>query len=88
MKFGKYLASRQLELPEYSGHFIDYKSLKKLIKQLAIPSTTATTTTSIDGEVTISNIQHTLKENKASFFSELNVNWKKSIPFILKSKPI
>lgn len=68
MKFGKYLASRQLELPEYSGHFIDYKSLKKLIKQLAIPSTTATTTTSIDGEVTISNIQHTLKENKASFF--------------------
>lgn len=36
MKFGKYLASRQLELPEYSGHFIDYKALKKLIKHLAI----------------------------------------------------
>lgn len=36
MKFGKYLALRQLELPEYSGHFIDYKALKKLIKQLAV----------------------------------------------------
>lgn len=39
MKFGKYLALRQLELPEYSGHFIDYKALKKLIKQLAVQLT-------------------------------------------------
>ncbi|SMN22365.1 similar to Saccharomyces cerevisiae YGR233C PHO81 Cyclin-dependent kinase (CDK) inhibitor, regulates Pho80p-Pho85p and Pcl7p-Pho85p cyclin-CDK complexes in response to phosphate levels [Maudiozyma saulgeensis] len=37
MKFGKYLEGRQLELSEYNGHFIDYKGLKKLIKQLAIP---------------------------------------------------
>lgn len=37
MKFGKYLEGRQLELPEYNGHFIDYKGLKKLIKQLAFP---------------------------------------------------
>ncbi|AOA61360.1 Cyclin-dependent kinase (CDK) inhibitor [Komagataella phaffii CBS 7435] len=36
MKFGKYLATRSLELPEYSGHFINYKALKKLINQLAI----------------------------------------------------
>lgn len=40
MKFGKYLALRQLELPEYSGHFIDYKALKKLIKQLAVQLST------------------------------------------------
>ncbi|SCV00006.1 LAMI_0G02256g1_1 [Lachancea mirantina] len=37
MKFGKFLESRQLELPEYNGHFIAYKSLKKLIKQLSVP---------------------------------------------------
>ncbi|ODQ78582.1 hypothetical protein BABINDRAFT_9346 [Babjeviella inositovora NRRL Y-12698] len=35
MKFGKYLASRQLELPEYARHFINYKALKKHIKALA-----------------------------------------------------
>lgn len=67
MKFGKYLASRQLELPEYSGHFIDYKSLKKLIKQLAIPSNP-------NGEITSLEIQQALKENKASFFLELKGN--------------
>ena len=80
MKFGKYLASRQLELPEYSGHFIDYKSLKNLLNNWQFLLQLPQPPTSIDGEVTISNIQHTLKENKASFFSELNVNWKKSIP--------
>lgn len=36
MKFGKYLATRQLELPEYAGQFIDYKALKKLINRLAL----------------------------------------------------
>lgn len=40
MKFGKYLESRQLELPEYLGYFINYKSLKKLIKQLSDGNTT------------------------------------------------
>ncbi|KAK9462559.1 uncharacterized protein V1516DRAFT_165241 [Lipomyces oligophaga] len=34
MKFGKYLAKRQLELPEYANSFINYKALKKLIKSL------------------------------------------------------
>lgn len=34
MKFGKYLAARQLELPEYSSYFINYKQLKKLINAL------------------------------------------------------
>lgn len=64
MKYGKYLASRQLELPEYSGHFIDYKALKKLIKQLAIPATNTNGVVTSQSE----NIHHTLKENKASFF--------------------
>lgn len=63
MKFGKFLASRQLELPEYSGHFIDYKALKKLIKQLAIPGNELSQVPQTQAE-----IQNTLKENKASFF--------------------
>ena len=40
MKFGKYLAARQLELPEYSAHFINYKQLKKLINALTQDGTT------------------------------------------------
>lgn len=35
MKYGKHLAARTLELPEYSTAFIDYKGLKKLIKALS-----------------------------------------------------
>ncbi|CUM66031.1 uncharacterized protein PRCAT00003685001 [Priceomyces carsonii] len=68
MKFGKYLASRQLELPEYSGHFIDYKALKKLIKQLAIPATSSSNRDGTRTSLTQQEIQETLKENKASFF--------------------
>lgn len=40
MKFGKYLAARQLELPEYSTNFINYKQLKKLINTLNRDGTT------------------------------------------------
>lgn len=35
MKFGKYLAKRHLDLPEYAEYFINYKQLKKLINRLA-----------------------------------------------------
>ncbi|CCH60440.1 hypothetical protein TBLA_0C06470 [Henningerozyma blattae CBS 6284] len=37
MKFGKHLEARQLEFLEHNGHFMDYKALKKVIKQLAFP---------------------------------------------------
>lgn len=79
MKFGKYLASRQLELPEYSGHFIDYKSLKKLIKQLAIPSNP-------NGEITSLEIQQALKENKASFFFRVERELDKVNSFYLEKQ--
>lgn len=63
MKFGKYLASRQLELPEYLGHFINYKALKKLIKHLGLPAA------SWAGEpMNPEAVQNQLKESKASFF--------------------
>jgi CDK inhibitor PHO81 len=40
MKFGKYIGARQLELPEYSSYFINYKQLKKLINALTQDGTT------------------------------------------------
>ena len=58
MKFGKYLALRQLELPEYLGYFIDYKALKKLIKQLA--------GSNHENNLSMDEMQRTLKENKAT----------------------
>lgn len=30
MKYGKYLAKRQLDLPEYANYFMNYKALKKV----------------------------------------------------------
>lgn len=85
MKFGKYLASRQLELPEYSGHFIDYKALKKLIKHLGMPAA------SLDfGETpstpTQSQIQQKLKENKASFFFKVERELDKVNSFYLEKQ--
>lgn len=77
MKFGKYLASRQLELPEYSGHFIDYKALKKLIKHLAIDHNKNSTT---------QDVQKTLKENKASFFFRVERELEKVNSFYLEKQ--
>lgn len=83
MKFGKYLASRQLELPEYSGHFIDYKALKKLIKQLAIPATNTSNGVVISQS---DNIHQTLKENKASFFFRVERELDKVNSFYLEKQ--
>ncbi|SCV02259.1 LANO_0F16336g1_1 [Lachancea nothofagi CBS 11611] len=85
MKFGKHLETRQLALPEYNGHFIDYKALKKLIKQLSAPSYDIELTdtngnlNNSDGNgdveanagVDESRIYQTLQEHKASFFFKL-----------------
>lgn len=79
MKFGKYLASRQLELPEYSGHFINYKALKKLIKQLATPATG-------DKPLSQANIERILKENNASFFFKVERELEKVNSFYLEKQ--
>lgn len=83
MKFGKYLASRQLELPEYSGHFIDYKALKKLIKKLATPSSPDGTAVAT---VTPTEAQTTLKENRASFFFRVERELEKVNSFYLEKQ--
>ncbi|CCH43347.1 Ankyrin repeat protein nuc-2 [Wickerhamomyces ciferrii] len=74
-KFGKYLESRQLELPEYIGHFINYKALKKLIKSLGIPENN----NDLD-------IERTLQENKTSFFFRLERELEKINSFYLEKE--
>ena len=100
MKFGKYLEGRQLELSEYNGHFIDYKGLKKLIKQLAIPVFPNNSHQSNDliidktedsdnDEVTDFNnpVFYTrLQENKASFFFRLERELEKVNAFYLEKE--
>lgn len=83
MKFGKYLASRQLELPEYSGHFIDYKALKKLIKQLGLPAGGVEYGPS--GQTQILT-QQKLKENKALFFFRVERELDKVNSFYLEKQ--
>ncbi|CCE87284.1 Piso0_005831 [Millerozyma farinosa CBS 7064] len=86
MKFGKYLASRQLELPEYSGHFIDYKALKKLMKQLAIPDSGKDINEGNSGYTNTSRVHETLKENKASFFFRVERELDKVNAFYLEKQ--
>lgn len=88
MKFGKYLASRQLELPEYSGHFIDYKALKKLIKHLAFPSTQGPIGPDQQPNQLLltAEIQKRLKENKASFFFRVERELDKVNSFYLEKQ--
>lgn len=78
MKFGKYLASRQLELPEYSGHFIDYKALKKLIKHLGQPA-------GADG-FSLEETQRKLQDNKALFFFKVERELDKVNSFYLEKQ--
>ncbi|KAM9932552.1 hypothetical protein OXX80_007814 [Metschnikowia pulcherrima] len=85
MKFGKYLASRQLELPEYSGHFIDYKALKKLIKHLGMPAASLDFGTTPCAP-TPGQIQEKLKENKASFFFKVERELDKVNSFYLEKQ--
>ncbi|GCE98625.1 phosphate system positive regulatory protein pho81 [Zygosaccharomyces mellis] len=88
MKFGKYLEARQLELPEYSSHFIDYKGLKKLIKHLAVPLAQAQ---SDQDQLTLDDVDESiifqrLQEHKASFFFKLERELEKVNFFYLEKE--
>lgn len=84
MKFGKYLASRQLELPEYSGHFIDYKALKKLIKQLGMPGGGVDYGCPSSPNQLLTQLK--LKENKALFFFRVERELEKVNSFYLEKQ--
>ncbi|KAL3230675.1 Phosphate system positive regulatory protein PHO81 [Nakaseomyces bracarensis] len=75
MKFGKYLESRQVELAEYNTHFIDYKALKKLMKQLAtVPNNEDVELEddiAQDIDYSEASVYRRLQDNKASFFFKL-----------------
>ncbi|KAL9125311.1 MAG: hypothetical protein Q9217_005469 [Psora testacea] len=70
-KFGKHLQKRQLDTPEYATSFVNYKALKKLIKQLSatptIPPQNAFTTTTTE----VLDPQASLQANRATFFFRL-----------------
>lgn len=101
MKFGKYLEGRELELPEFSGYFIDYKSLKKLIKQLSLPTNTSSTTSitsnglneennfkqnGFEDPFEDPNSYKRLQKNKASFFFRLERELEKVNTFYLQKE--
>lgn len=73
MKFGKTLAKRQLDIPEYAASFVNYKALKKLIKSLGIGVKAPAPQVPFQspGGRSFSNPQVTLQANKATFFFKL-----------------
>lgn len=67
------MAARQLEFPEYSGKFINYKALKKLMNSLLVSSSDE-------------NQEHLLKERKGSFFFRLERELEKVNLFYLEKE--
>ncbi|PWY63549.1 ankyrin repeat protein nuc-2 [Aspergillus heteromorphus CBS 117.55] len=85
MKFGKQIQRRQLDLPEYAASFVNYKALKKLIKQLsATPTIPAQSTTGVTQNVP--EAQATLRANKEVFFFRLEREIEKVNAFYLQKE--
>ncbi|KAL8909727.1 MAG: hypothetical protein Q9207_000036 [Kuettlingeria erythrocarpa] len=81
-KFGKHLQKRQLDIPEYGASFVNYKALKKLIKQLsATPTLSAQNASSQAIEAQVS-----LQANKATFFFRLERELEKVNAFYLQKE--
>ncbi|KAL8812627.1 MAG: hypothetical protein Q9200_000886 [Gallowayella weberi] len=81
-KFGKHLQKRQLDIPEYAASFVNYKALKKLIKQLSATPTLApqnASTPPLDPRVS-------LQANKATFFFRLERELEKVNAFYLQKE--
>ncbi|KAL9082747.1 MAG: hypothetical protein Q9159_006207 [Coniocarpon cinnabarinum] len=68
-KFGKHIQKKQLEIPEYAAHFVDYKALKKLIKELKNSPVPRPQLGSNDGSG--QDPQMALQANRGSFFFRL-----------------
>lgn len=81
MKFGKQIQRQQLDLPEYAASFINYKSLKKLIKHLS-----ATPTIPAQGASTPEDAQAALRANKEVFFFRLEREIEKVNVFYLQKE--
>ncbi|KAI9734923.1 MAG: phosphate system positive regulatory protein pho81 [Cirrosporium novae-zelandiae] len=82
-KFGKQLQRRQLDIPEYAASFVNYKSLKKLIKHLSA------TPTIVPNEIATHDTldpQAALQANKATFFFRLERELEKVNIFYLEKE--
>ncbi|KAL4813043.1 hypothetical protein BDW67DRAFT_116993 [Aspergillus spinulosporus] len=85
MKFGKQIQRRQLDLPEYAASFVNYKALKKLIKQLsATPTILAQSSVPITQNA--SEAQAALRANKEVFFFRLEREIEKVNAFYLQKE--
>jgi len=69
MKFGKQIQRQQLDLPEYAASFLNYKALKRLIKQLSATPTIAAQSPA--GAAPVLDAQAALRANKEVFFFRL-----------------
>ncbi|KAL8845797.1 MAG: hypothetical protein Q9221_009066 [Calogaya cf. arnoldii] len=81
-KFGKQLQKRQLDIPEYGASFVNYKALKKLIKQLSATPTLAPQNVPIPPV----DAQLSLQANKATFFFRLERELEKVNAFYLQKE--
>jgi len=81
MKFGKQIQRQQLDLPEYAASFLNYKALKKLIKQLS-----ATPTIEAQRDATALDAQAALRANKEVFFFRLEREIEKVNVFYLQKE--
>ncbi|XHG00506.1 hypothetical protein AWENTII_003952 [Aspergillus wentii] len=85
MKFGKQIQRRQLDLPEYAASFVNYKALKKLIKQLSATPTIPAQTTA-DTSQNAADTQSALRANKEVFFFKLEREIEKVNAFYLQKE--
>ncbi|KAL3249874.1 hypothetical protein ABHI18_011454 [Aspergillus niger] len=84
-KFGKQIQRRQLDLPEYAASFVNYKALKKLIKQLsATPTIPAQSAAGVPQNVP--EAQAALRANKEVFFFRLEREIEKVNAFYLQKE--
>lgn len=87
MKFGKQIQRRQLDLPEYAASFVNYKALKKLIKQLsATPTIPAQRTAEEIAQDGTLDPQAALRANKEVFFFRLEREIEKVNAFYLQKE--
>ncbi|KAL1983564.1 hypothetical protein VTN96DRAFT_10224 [Rasamsonia emersonii] len=83
--FGKQIQRRQLDLPEYAASFVNYKALKKLIKQLsATPTIPAQGATNVTQDPL--DPQAALRANKEVFFFRLEREIEKVNAFYLQKE--
>ncbi|KAL8668840.1 MAG: hypothetical protein Q9168_006546 [Polycauliona sp. 1 TL-2023] len=81
-KFGKHLQKRQLDIPEYGASFVNYKALKKLIKQLSATPTLAPQNVSVPPI----DPQLSLQANRATFFFRLERELEKVNAFYMQKE--